>query len=161
MTTETTREPIKPTQDRYSDIAQEARATAREALSTAERYAQDQAAGEAERVANAADAAAAEFDAGSFEAAAIGKIADEFEGVAARIRSTDLATATHEVTNFARKNPALFLGGAALLGFAAARFLKAREDVEPVTAPAPAWDMSEPPAYHRERPIAVGDEEVM
>lgn len=87
----------------------------------------DRMAEHATKAANAADAAAAEFSADSLHARAAQQVADQVEGIAAHLRTADLTTVTRDVSNFARKNPALFIGGAALLGFAATRFLKARD----------------------------------
>ncbi len=109
------------------DLGQEAKDAV---YSEAERKAEavrDEAAARVTNAANAADAAAAEFDADSLQARAAQQVADQVEGLAERLRTADLTTVTHEVSSFARKNPALFIGGAALLGFAATRFLKARD----------------------------------
>ena len=43
------------------------------------------------------------------------------------VREQSLSSLTGDLTRFARQNPAVFLGGAALLGFAAARLMKASE----------------------------------
>ncbi|MGJ8624651.1 MAG: hypothetical protein ACSHW1_18060 [Yoonia sp.] len=96
---------------------------------------------------NAADAAAAEFDAGSIQARAAHQVADQVETLANRLRTTDLNTITHDVSQFARSNPALFIGGAALLGLAATRFLKARDPqrVEYGNAESDPWGST--PAY--------------
>ena len=83
-----------------------------------------------DRVSNAADAAAAasaEFEAGSLQAQATQQVAAHLTDVANRISRTDFDQAAGKVTQFARENPLMFLGGAALLGFAAARFLKASD----------------------------------
>lgn len=98
--------------------------------SEAERTATDlrnQAADKVTNAANAADAAAAEFGTDSLQARAAHQVADQVEGLAERLRTADLNTVTRDVSNFARENPMLFIGGAALLGFAATRFLKARD----------------------------------
>ncbi|WP_299031412.1 hypothetical protein [uncultured Sulfitobacter sp.] len=87
----------------------------------------DAAAEKVTNAANAADAAANEFGSDSLQARAAHQIADQVEGLASRLRTVDLNTATRDVSNFARQHPALFIGGAALLGFAATRFLKARD----------------------------------
>ena len=87
----------------------------------------DEMAERATNAANAADAAAAEFSADSLQAQAAQQVADQVEGIAAHLRTADLTTITRDVSDFARKNPALFIGGAALLGFVATRFLKARD----------------------------------
>jgi len=86
----------------------------------------DAALDQATNAASAADAAAAEFGSDSLQARAAHQIADQVERVANRLRASDLSSVTRDVTTFARENPALFIGGAALIGFAATRFLKAR-----------------------------------
>ncbi len=115
------------------------------------------------RVSNAADAAAAagsEFEPGSLQAQAADHVATQLQSVAQTIRQTDFDTAIRRTTYFARENPVLFLGGAALLGFAAARFLKASDpataghntvaDSDPwtghVTSTGPSQPMSAPTA---------------
>lgn len=111
--------------------AHELGSEAKDAIRTeAERAAEnlrDTAFDQATNAANAADAAAAEFDAGSLQARAAHQVADQVENLANQLRTKDLNTVTRDVSNFARNNPALFIGGAALLGFAATRFLKARD----------------------------------
>jgi len=59
--------------------------------------------------------------------------------VAKHLKSTDIDALAHQASDFARRNPALVLGGAALLGFAAARFLKAGSQTVAVTAPQDPW----------------------
>lgn len=87
----------------------------------------DRAADRVTNAANAADAAANEFDPGSIQALAARQVADQVEGIAAHLRTANLTSVTRDISTFARNNPALFIGGAALLGFAATRFLKARD----------------------------------
>ena len=82
------------------------------------------AAHKADNAAAAARAAAGEFDPNSPQARVAQQIAGTLEGAAHAIRDTDLNQVAAEVTAFARKNPAVFMGGAALLGFTVARFLK-------------------------------------
>ena len=101
--------------------------------------ARDHAAQKVTNAANAANAAGAQFEGDSLQARAAHQVADQVEGIAARLRSADLNTITRDVSQFARQNPALFVGGAALLGFAATRFLKAR-DPEPVDYASAAGD---------------------
>jgi hypothetical protein len=50
--------------------------------------------------------------------------ADRVEGVSRYLEQRDVDTLTHDVRRFARENTPLFLGGAFVLGFAGARFLK-------------------------------------
>lgn len=51
-------------------------------------------------------------------------LAGKVEEVARFLQSRDLPTMAREVSGFARRQPALFLGGAFTLGIVAARFLK-------------------------------------
>lgn len=67
------------------------------------------------------------FGADSYQAQAADYLADSLLEAADRIRAQDLDSVAREARDFARRNPAAVLGGAALLGFAAARLLKATE----------------------------------
>lgn len=51
-------------------------------------------------------------------------VADKIEQVADTLKNRDLASMVSEVTRFAKRQPALFLGGAFTAGLIAARFLK-------------------------------------
>ncbi|WP_179378794.1 hypothetical protein [Jannaschia marina] len=66
-----------------------------------------------------------QFGADSYQAQAADYLADNLMHAADRIRAQDLDSIAHDASDFARRNPAVVLGGAALLGFAAARLLKA------------------------------------
>ena len=68
-----------------------------------------------------------EFGDDSYQAQAAEYLASNLTQAADMIRGKDLGSLVDDVTLFARRNPALFLGGAALLGFAAARMMKASE----------------------------------
>ena len=109
------------------ELGSDAKNAIRSEAGRAAETARDTAAEKAQNVANAAGAAASEFDVGSLQARAAQQVADQVEGLANKLRSSDLNTVTRDISDFARKNPALFIGGAALLGFAATRFLKARD----------------------------------
>jgi hypothetical protein len=52
------------------------------------------------------------------------RAAGEIERFSRHLRETDVSELVGEVESFARRQPALFLGGALLLGFMGARFLK-------------------------------------
>lgn len=107
----------------------------------------DNAAEKVTNAANAADAAANEFSGDSLQARAAHQVADQVEGIAARLRTADLSTMTRDVSKFARANPVMFIGGAALLGFAATRFLKARDPdrIDYGTANSDPWDAEATP----------------
>jgi|GEM_PF-3242165 hypothetical protein len=61
----------------------------------------------------------------------VGEYAETFASQVDRftnyLRDTDLEQIRYEVTDYARKNPTMFLGGAFLLGVAISRFLKSSE----------------------------------
>jgi hypothetical protein len=56
---------------------------------------------------------------------AVGWFADSLSDASQAIRSRDTGQLMNDIGGFARRNPALFLGGAALVGFAISRFAKA------------------------------------
>ncbi|WP_298845234.1 hypothetical protein [uncultured Roseobacter sp.] len=125
---------------RIDDAAEAVSETAREQASEA---AGRVAARAGDTVGNAADAAAAarsEFEPGTLQAQAADQMAAGLQQVAGALRDTDLNSAAGEVTRFARENPLLFLGGTALLGFAAVRFLKASDRQGPAPQARTAGD---------------------
>lgn len=87
----------------------------------------DRGAGHAERQARAARAAADEQPAGSPQSDVLHRASAVLESTADRLRETDLDTTLTDLRAFARRKPALFLAGAAALGFAMARVARASE----------------------------------
>lgn len=88
----------------------------------------DAKAGVAEEVKDVATAlrrASEELRDGSAQERTIGTIASSLADVSDHIRDKDLGEIVQMVSKVARDNPVLFLGGAALLGFAASRYAKA------------------------------------
>ena len=59
------------------------------------------------------------------------KAADQVERFSGYLRESDVDEIMDEVRNFARSRPALFLGGAAALGFFGTRFLKSSSEKAP------------------------------
>ncbi|MEJ6392170.1 hypothetical protein V8J82_02820 [Gymnodinialimonas sp. 2305UL16-5] len=96
----------------------------------------------AEQAANIREAGAA-FDDSPYARQAAEQISDSLSHVAASLREADLGSIQRDVTEFARRNPLLFFGGAAALGFVAGRAMKASERAEP-----PAQDIPEPNHAH-------------
>ena len=70
-------------------------------------------------------AAGQEFGSGSLPDRYVGRMADSLSDAADAFSQKDLGSLIADTASFARRNPAAFVGGAMLLGFAAARFLKA------------------------------------
>jgi uncharacterized phage infection (PIP) family protein YhgE len=76
-------------------------------------------------IAQAAERAANEFDQDVPQAAHyIRKASEQIQGFADTVRQRDVRELVGEVQDLARRQPALFFGGAVILGFAALRFLK-------------------------------------
>jgi hypothetical protein len=76
-------------------------------------------------IAQATALAADEFDDALPQAAHyIRQASEQIQNVADTVRERDVRELVGEVENFARQQPALFFGGAVILGFAALRFLK-------------------------------------
>lgn len=128
QTTADTQDIQNKVQNLGTDAADAARAKAHETAQAAQTHA----ASEAAQVADAADAAARQFDAGSVQAQVAQQLAAQADTFARSIADLDLNAVNRNVSDFARRNPLLFIGGAALAGLLAARFLKAR-DTRPAT----------------------------
>lgn len=87
--------------------------------------AKESAAGEVKNVAAALRTAADEMRSGSPQERTFSQIADGLADASDAVRDKDLGEMVGSLNEFAKRNPAVFLGGAALIGFAATRFAKA------------------------------------
>ena len=110
-------------EDLGNDLVNAGRAKATEAAHAA----RDQAVNEASRFANAADAAASEFSSDSVQAQLASQVANQAERLAKSVSELDVNALSRDISDFARRNPLIFIGGAAMVGLVAARFLKARD----------------------------------
>lgn len=81
--------------------------------------------GEIDRTAEQIRDAGRQFGEDSYQAQAADYVAQNLGQVSDVIRDKDLGDVLDDMSRFARRNPALFLGGAALLGFGVARLMKA------------------------------------
>ena len=112
----------------FADTARErARDMAGEARERAYEYGRgykDDAADETSKIANALRKAADDLHDGSPQERVFAKLADTVADTADGMREMELDEMANAVNDFARRNQAAFLGGAALLGFVAARFMK-------------------------------------
>lgn len=118
-----------------ADLANQAKATAGDAARDVAETAKSQAnaakssvADEMSGVASALRTAAEEMRSGSPQERTFGQIAEGIADASDAMREKDLSTMVQDVSAFARKNPLVFLGGAALVGFAATRFAKSSND---------------------------------
>ncbi len=80
-------------------------------------------------VATALRNAAQEMRSGSPQERTIGQIAESLADASDAVRDKDLGEIVRDASDLARRNPLVFLGGAALLGFAATRFVKASRPI--------------------------------
>lgn len=90
--------------------------------------AKDAAADEVKNVSSALRTAADEMRSGSAQERTFSQIADGLADASESMRDKDLGELVGAVTDFAKRNPAVFLGSAALIGFAATRFAKASSE---------------------------------
>lgn len=123
--------------DKIDDAVEEAAATAQSSVeglkagaedmaNSARETAESTAEAVADRASRAADTlrdAAASLRDGSFQERSFGQLAASLADASDAIRDKDLGQLSRDVSNFARRNPLLFAGGAALLGFAVARMM--------------------------------------
>ena len=83
---------------------------------------------EVKDVAMALRRAASDLRGGSAQERTLGQIASTLADASEQLRDKDLGEIMQAASRVARENPLLFLGGAALLGFAASRYAKASSD---------------------------------
>lgn len=118
------RDTIETAKERATEMATDARDMAAASAQEEAEKARAQAIGGADEAARATEAARNEVDPDSIQAAALKQIGAQISHAADRLRDKPVDAMVDDVAVFARRNPMLFLGGAALAGFAAARFLK-------------------------------------
>lgn len=126
-------------EDHAAEVASHLKSSAAKTAESHIDAARNTAADHVDDVADAAHAAAAQFDPASLQAEAVRHIADRVDQLGEQIRNSDLEGVAGQVTTFARNNPALFIGAAALAGFAATRFLKARDRAPVVYSDDDVW----------------------
>ncbi|NIY73046.1 hypothetical protein HCZ30_11450 [Marivivens donghaensis] len=142
------------------DLRTKARNTADEIKQRASGFEEEQRghmADEVSDVSNALRKAAEEMRSGSPQERTMSQIASTLADASDSIRDKDLGEMAGGLSDFARRNPMAYLGGAALLGFAATRFAKAgannaSTNTTPQPASAPAAASPATPAYHRQEP---------
>lgn len=137
MTPETTygsteKDAAATTKDAVSDVTQSLKSGAKEMVDSVSaeaarvaHQAQGSAAEEVRNVASALRTAADEMRSGSPQERTFSQLADGLADAADAMRDKDLGEMMGSLNGFAREQPLTFLGGPALLGFAATRFAKA------------------------------------
>jgi hypothetical protein len=114
--------------DQMAELGTAAKGLAADAQGKVQQAVNEQKSAGADYIGNIAQAihrAAGEFEGDVPQAAQyIRKAAGQIETVANAVRDRNVRDLVGEVEQFARRQPALFFGGAMMLGFAAIRFLK-------------------------------------
>jgi hypothetical protein len=100
-------------------------------------------ANEVKDVATALRRASEELRGGSAQERTLGQISSSLADASDAIRDKDLGEILRSVSKVARDHPMLFLGGAALLGFAASRYAKASGGQPPQTSTRDSMDPAE------------------
>jgi hypothetical protein len=124
----TAREVGAAAQERLGDLREAARSGADEAKAAAAAQVdevKEQAAGEIARTAQGLEAAADEMEGAPFQQDLLREAADGLKQIAQAVEGKSLGALAGELSEFGRRNPAAYLGGAALVGFALARFARA------------------------------------
>lgn len=126
------RDTARDLSDDASRIAEQAREGVRDGIAGARTEASRQAkrgiertADEVSHTAHALETAAGEFDDGSLQHQLLHRAADGLSDLSGTLRGKSIDQIAGDLANFGRRNPAAFLGGAALVGFAVARFARA------------------------------------
>ena len=125
---QTAREAGAAAQERLGDLRDAALSSLDEAKSTATEKAgetKDQAADEIARTAQGLEAAAEEMEGSPLQQDLLREAADGLKQIAHAVEGKSLGAMAAELSEFGRQNPVAYLGGAALVGFALARFARA------------------------------------
>jgi len=155
---------------------EEAKQTARSALTDAQSAAADKgeemkgvAADEIARTARGLEAAAAELDGSPLQQDLLREAAEGLKQISSAVQGKSIGTMVEDLSEFGRRNPLAYLGGAALAGFALARFARASapepkpswQDRAPSGTPSPAptgsWQDSAPSATPSNAPAGGFD----
>lgn len=119
--TDTMKDAVKTVRSQAADVADNVKSDIKGRADSAKSTVADEVAD----VANALRAAADKTRDGSPQERTMGQIAESLADASEAIRGKDFSEMVSGVNDFARRNPAIFLGAAALIGFTAARFGKA------------------------------------
>ncbi|MDR6307917.1 hypothetical protein [Pacificitalea manganoxidans] len=122
--------------DDAKSLARDAATRARSEAESRAESAKDSAASEISGIADGLRKAAESMRSGSPQERTFGQIAESLADASDAVRDRDIGELASEVSNFARRNPLAFLGGAALAGFAVTRFAKAGTPQPAVSSPA-------------------------
>ena len=155
---QTAREAGSVAQERLGGLRDAAQSTLEDAKSAATEKADEakgQAADEIARTAQGLEAAAAEMEGSPLQQDLLREAADGLKQIAHAVEGKSLGTMAAELSEFGRQNPVAYLGGAALVGFALARFARASAPAETGTLPRAASMLGLGHEFGAERSAAV------
>jgi hypothetical protein len=156
---QTAREVGAAAQERLGDLRDAAVSSLDEAKSAATEKAGEakaQAADEIARTARGLEAAAEEMEGSPLQQDLLREAADGLKQIAHAVEGKSLGAMAAELSEFGRQNPMAYLGGAALVGFALARFARASTPAE-TTASYPESRFVAGPAHRSEADEPTAD----
>ena len=130
---QTAREAGTVAQERLGGLRDAAQSTLEDAKSAATEKAGEakhQAADEIARTARGLEVAAEEMDGSPLQQDLLREAADGLKQIARAVEGKSIGAMAGELSEFGRQNPVAYLGGAALVGFALARFARASTPAE-------------------------------
>jgi len=137
---------LREAKDATGAQIEEAKQAARSALNDAQAAAVDKgaemkgaAAVEIARTADGLEAAAAEMDGSPLQQDLLREAAEGLKQISNAVQGKSIGTMVEDLSEFGRRNPLAYLGGAALAGFALARFARAS-----APDPNPSWQERAP-----------------
>jgi hypothetical protein len=154
---QTARDAGAAAQERLADVRDAARSGLDEAKSAAAEKvgeATEQAAGELARTARGLEAAAEEMQGSPLQQDLLREAADGLKQIAHAVEGKSLGAMAAELSEFGRQNPVAYLGGAALVGFALARFARASTPTDTATDTGSRADAGPGARFHAERSSA-------
>jgi ElaB/YqjD/DUF883 family membrane-anchored ribosome-binding protein len=128
----TAREAAAVARDRADELRDAARSTlsdARDAVEKRSEAAKGQAADEIERTAAGLEAAADEMEGSRLQQELLREAADGLKQISRAVAGKSVGQMVEDLSEFGRRNPLAYMGGAALAGFALARFARAAAPV--------------------------------
>ncbi len=132
--------------DSATSAVHDAMDTASEQVRSRAEGARTAAADEVQGIAHALRKAADDLREGSPQERTFSQIAHGLADASEAMRDKDMGEMVGDLADFARRNPLVFLGGAALVGFAATRFAKATSDGGYPSSSISAADVTRTPA---------------
>jgi hypothetical protein len=155
---QTAREAGAAAQERLSGLRDAAQSTLEDAKTAAAEKAGEakhQAADELARTAHGLEAAAAEMEGSPLQQDLLREAADGLKQIARAVEGKSIGAMVGELSEFGRHNPVAYLGGAALVGFALARFARASTPAETTAYPESPFDAG--PAHQSEADERTAD----